>query len=273
MRRVLCGSLAAATLALVGARADAGEGVIVVDVAPGPLDRKRLRAEVARELAAVVVAPEDPRAGGAARKLGVVARTAERTLTVTFHGGSGAGITRTVSLPSDVRRAETIAVLLAGNLARDEAAEILAALRHPTPTTATTSATATPTAPSTTTANATPPAITAPPALAALEDEARAYEGGARDYRDTLTAILRASYATKKKAILGGLDEKLAAAESDERRARETAIARYEAFLATWHGSAATAEVVDATLRLAALYDAAGRHDDAARLLDRLAAE
>ncbi|HEY8077692.1 MAG TPA: hypothetical protein VIF62_26380, partial [Labilithrix sp.] len=106
------------------------------------------------------------------------------------------------------------------------------------------------------------------PKVDAFAEEVHAFEGGAKAYDDTLTSIVRAAVASKKKTELRDIDAKLAAAEERERRARDVAIVRYEHFLATWHGENA-AEVEEAKTRLAALYDAAGRHEDATRLRER----
>ncbi len=252
MRRVLLGMIVTASV-LASAEALAAGGLVVLEIAAGPLDRDRVRAEIARELGAEVVAPEDPRAAAAAGTLGVVAKAG--SLTVSYRASARAPLVRTVPLPADARQAESVAVLLAGNLARDEAAELVAALRKPDPN------------------------------LSAFADEVRAFEGGAKAYDETLTSIVRATVATKKKTEVrevadppeaGGarrsriadIDAKLAAAEERERRARDVAIVRYEQFVATWQGEP-TPELEEARTRLAALYEAAGRHDDAARLRAR----
>ncbi|HEY8078428.1 MAG TPA: hypothetical protein VIF62_30070, partial [Labilithrix sp.] len=165
MRRVL---LVTATLMVAGAdaRAETRAGVLVVAIEGGTLDRDRVRADIARELAAEVIAPEDPRAGGAAGMLDVVAKAG--TLTVSYRGAARAALVRTVPLPADARRAESVVVLLAGNLARDEAAELVASLRKAKPD----------------------------PKVDAFAEEVHAFEGGAKAYDDTLTSIVRAAVAS-----------------------------------------------------------------------------
>lgn len=134
MRRVLSWLLAwvivGTSLTLARhARAD-DEPVIVVDVteAASELDADRLRAAIARELHAQTVKPTDPRA-----------RLARGTLTVDVDRPGGelsvsylarmTPTTRRVPLPVDGASARNAAVMLAGNLARDEASELAAELR------------------------------------------------------------------------------------------------------------------------------------------------
>ncbi len=118
-----------------GAHADSWEGsVIVVDVAPGAseLDPHQLRTLIARELRAQAVLPSDPRAATASGVLTIDVDRANGELSVTFLG-SATPVTRRVPLPADSVTARDAAVVLAGNLARDEASELAAELRkqHP----------------------------------------------------------------------------------------------------------------------------------------------
>ncbi len=108
--------------------AEAQSPVLVVLVDPGStsLDPAQVKAAIARELR---VAVADAPAGDGAGTMNVkVKGTTE--LTVTFQSADGqVDVTRQVGLPPDpAEQTETIA-LLAGNLARNEAGELLAALK------------------------------------------------------------------------------------------------------------------------------------------------
>jgi hypothetical protein len=106
--------------------------IVVVDAPPdeGGLDASRLRAEVGAELGAEAVAPTDPRAAQASGTVRVSVDRAAHALVVEYRG-QAEPITRRVELPADAEATERAAVLLAGNLARDEASELAAALRKP----------------------------------------------------------------------------------------------------------------------------------------------
>ena len=110
------------------AQPPAAPAVYVVDVSGDRLDAARLRAAVARELSVTAVAPEDPRAEAAAGTIEVTADATAKTLRVAFRKPA-TPVTRTVALPDDPTRAEVAAVFLAGNLARDEASELLGSLK------------------------------------------------------------------------------------------------------------------------------------------------
>ncbi|MDB5219944.1 MAG: hypothetical protein JWO86_7871 [Myxococcaceae bacterium] len=101
--------------------------IYVVEVLGEPLVAERLRAAVARELSVTAVAPDDPRAATATARLQFDARGPQKTLRVTF-SRTEVPVTRVVTLPDDAARAETVAVFLAGNLARDEASDLLRGL-------------------------------------------------------------------------------------------------------------------------------------------------
>ena len=96
----------------------------------GIVDPDRLRTGVARELSTTCVAPADPRAAMANGRLSVDARSSKKTLTVSFRSPSaGLPVTRSVVLPDSPRAVESSAVILAGNVARDEAADVLSAMK------------------------------------------------------------------------------------------------------------------------------------------------
>src|SRR5262249_45837733 len=140
-------------------------------------------------------------------------------------------VTRVVPLPRDV---EASAVILAGNLARDEAEDLVAGLRakgHGAPTPAQASA------------------------LAALKQQAGAYERGAEEYREAITSIVKVQYEAKKRQITAGLDREIAIEKAELAKARAVAIARLEAFVAAHQGP----EAADAMYRLAALYEERAR--------------
>ena len=112
------------------ALAQAAPAIYVVEVSGDRLDPARVRAAVARELSVTAVAPDDPRAASATGTIEVTASAASSTLRVAFKK-SRAPVVRSVALPEDPARAEVAAVFLAGNLARDEASELLGGLRKP----------------------------------------------------------------------------------------------------------------------------------------------
>ncbi len=106
-------------------------------------------------------------------------------------------------------------------------------------------------------------------ALEALRAEVGVYEKGARDYRDTVTSIIKLHYEAKKKEILSGLDREVAVEKGELRKAREQAIARLEEFIRVYSGARSQPEATpDAMYRLAALYEERARSEDAAEPLD-----
>jgi hypothetical protein len=101
-------------------------------------------------------------------------------------------------------------------------------------------------------------------ALQAMQNELEAYEKGARDYRDTVTSIIKLHYETKKKEILSGLDSEIATEKAELRKARDIAIRRLEEFIQTYSGPRAHPEATpDAMYRLAALYEERARSEEA----------
>ncbi len=123
-------------LALVGilgesdARAAEPETVVVeVDDGSAILDVEKLRAALSEELHATAVAPDDPRAPGAKGTLRVEVYGAKHAMRITYLA-KAAPTVRTVALPADPDTARREAVLVAGNLARDEGAELARDLRR-----------------------------------------------------------------------------------------------------------------------------------------------
>ena len=101
-------------------------------------------------------------------------------------------------------------------------------------------------------------------AYEALKAETDAYEQGARDYRDTVTTIIRLHYEAKKKEVLAGLDHEIGIEKEELKKAREVAIKRLENFVAIYTGARAQPEATpDAMYRLAALYEERARSEDA----------
>jgi tetratricopeptide (TPR) repeat protein len=101
-------------------------------------------------------------------------------------------------------------------------------------------------------------------ALGVLKDEVDAYEKGAKDYRDTVTTIIRLHYESKKKEVLSGLDGEIAIEKAELKKARAIAIQRLEEFIKTYDGPRAHPEATpDAMYRLAALYEERARGEDA----------
>jgi len=85
--------------------------------------------------------------------------------------------------------------------------------------------------------SAPPPPPPTPEQIAALnklQEEADAYAKGAKDYRDTVTTIIKLHYEEKKKSILSGLDKEITTEKEELRKAREIAIQRLEDFIAKY---------------------------------------
>lgn len=137
MPRFLLPCLALAALLFAGgARAAVPEPrpVVVLAIAPGvaELDAAKMRAAVARELEAEAVSPDDTRAVRARGRLDLSIDRGTRELVVSYRGGAEP-LERRVRLPADAAAIAREAVLLAGNLARDEAGELVAQLRKAKP--------------------------------------------------------------------------------------------------------------------------------------------
>jgi hypothetical protein len=97
--------------------------VVVVHVTGDRLDPTHTRELVAHELAVDAVAPDDPRASDATGRIVITTDAEGRKLTVRYRKRDEP-VERTIDLASDRTRAESDAALLAGNLARDESAEL-----------------------------------------------------------------------------------------------------------------------------------------------------
>jgi hypothetical protein len=106
----------------------------VVEVAPdaNELDAQKLRDAIGAELGTDAVAPDDARAKAATGAIAVSVDHDARQLVVTYRGGA-VPIVRRIDLPSDRAAVEREAVLLAGNLARDEAGDLVTELRKARP--------------------------------------------------------------------------------------------------------------------------------------------
>lgn len=100
-------------------------------------------------------------------------------------------------------------------------------------------------------------------ALEALKEQVDVYEKSARDYRDTVTTIIRLHYEAKKREVLSGLDQEIAIEKAELKKARATAIKRLEEFIEKYSGDRAHPEATpDAMYRLAALYEERARSDE-----------
>jgi hypothetical protein len=112
------------------AQSAAPRAVYVVVVSGDRIDAARLREALGRELSVTCVPPDDARASSATGTIDVRASAANKTLEITFRKQE-APVTRSVPLPDDPARAEVAAVFLAGNLARDEAKDLLGGMKRP----------------------------------------------------------------------------------------------------------------------------------------------
>jgi tetratricopeptide (TPR) repeat protein len=108
-----------------------------------------------------------------------------------------------------------------------------------------------------------PPTAEQLAAYEAMRQESEAYAKGARDYKDTITAVITLHYEEKKRSILGGLDREIGIEKDELKKAREIAIRRLEEFVAKYSGVNAQPEATpDAMYRLAALYEERARSED-----------
>ncbi|WP_437595305.1 hypothetical protein WMF28_22480 [Sorangium sp. So ce590] len=111
--------------ARVLAEAPSAVGVeLVVDGAPWTLDPDAVRAAVGRELGASVTLASAATAG---RPTLVVRGEPDGRVTLSYSAADDRRIERTIDVPEDPDRAAEAIALLAGNLVRDEAAELAAA--------------------------------------------------------------------------------------------------------------------------------------------------
>ncbi|HEU4536417.1 MAG TPA: tetratricopeptide repeat protein, partial [Polyangiaceae bacterium] len=107
-----------------------------------------------------------------------------------------------------------------------------------------------------------------PPSAAQLQTleryrrEVGDYERDARDFRDSITSVVKHHYEERRRRILNGLDREIGIERAELRRARDEAIRRLEEFIARYSGPNTHPEhTPDAMFRLAALYDERARTD------------
>ncbi|WP_434040737.1 MULTISPECIES: LA_2272 family surface repeat-containing protein [Sorangium] len=129
LRALAAAGVFAATSALPAgalAAAPSAAGVdLVVDGAGWTLDPEAVRAALGRELGGPVTVVD---AASSERPTLVLRGEADGRVTLTYSAGDGRHIGRTIDVPEDPDRAAEAIALLAGNLVRDEAAELAAAL-------------------------------------------------------------------------------------------------------------------------------------------------
>lgn len=111
------------------ARATAESLAAHIDTGASGLEADRIRQAIARELGVSVTADDTDSAA-----LRIVIGEHRRAV-ITYRGPDRGAppLERTLELPSDAARATEMLALMAGNLARDEAAELLQRLRPPAP--------------------------------------------------------------------------------------------------------------------------------------------
>ncbi|MFO7178684.1 MAG: hypothetical protein DIU78_008310, partial [Pseudomonadota bacterium] len=97
-----------------------------------------------------------------------------------------------------------------------------------------------------------------------LRQEAEEYERGAKEFRRTLTQIVRYHYEDRRRGVLAVLDRELATERQGLETARNEAIARIESFIVRYSGVNADPKATpDAMFRLAALYEERAREKEA----------
>ena len=108
-------------------------------------------------------------------------------------------------------------------------------------------------------------------ALKQLSDEAKVYADGAKNFKRTLTMIVRHHYEEHRRRVLAVLDKEIGSEKKNLAEARENAIRRLEAFVERYSGpNADPTATPDAMFRLAALYEERARsasEGDVAQLL------
>jgi tetratricopeptide (TPR) repeat protein len=108
-----------------------------------------------------------------------------------------------------------------------------------------------------------PPSEAQVAALERFQAEAGEYEQAARDYRSTLTLLVRHHYEEQRRRILESLDQGIHEQQDQLRVRRDGAIDRLEAFVGRYSGSSADPVATpDAMFRLAALYEERARADE-----------
>ncbi|MCL2824126.1 MAG: hypothetical protein FWD57_09055, partial [Polyangiaceae bacterium] len=96
--------------------------------------------------------------------------------------------------------------------------------------------------------------------LATLQREAETYQREARNYRDTITTVVRQHYELRRRRTISALDEQISTERTALDQARADAITKLEGFIAKYAGAKADKEATpDAMFRLAALYEERSR--------------
>jgi len=105
-----------------------------------------------------------------------------------------------------------------------------------------------------------PPTSAQLKAFGILQQEAAEYERGTKDFRRSLTMIVRHHYEQRRKRVLSALDRELTVEKRGLDESRDEAIARLEEFVARYSGSNADPRATpDAMFRLGALYEERAR--------------
>ncbi|HTV19858.1 MAG TPA: hypothetical protein VMG12_14335, partial [Polyangiaceae bacterium] len=116
-----------------------------------------------------------------------------------------------------------------------------------------------------------PPSDAQVDALERFQAEANDYEQAARDYRGTLTLLVRHHYEEQRRRILEALDQDIDQEQDQLSITRDEAIRRLEAFVARYSGpNADPSATPDAMFRLAALYEEKARGDTKVELAQGL---
>ena len=119
-----------------------------------------------------------------------------------------------------------------------------------------------------------PPPAPTPAQLKAfgiLQQEARDYESGSKDFRRNLTMIVRHHYEQRRQRVLTALDREITEEKHGLDEARQEAIARLERFVEHYSGeNADPRSSPDAMFRLGALYEERARSDNDADLTTAL---
>lgn len=123
LRTALFAAVSAPGLALAQSSGDAPVVVEVHGAAAHTVDATAVRTAIARELGVPVVA-SPPRASAPGGRL-TIALDAARRLVVVYRDGAGREVIRATAMPNDPAAAVGIIALMAGNLARNEALEML----------------------------------------------------------------------------------------------------------------------------------------------------
>jgi len=116
-----------------------------------------------------------------------------------------------------------------------------------------------------------PPTAAQLQAFQVLRGEADAYAASAKDFRQTLTQIVRHHYEERRRRVLSALDAEVESERKLLDSARDEAISRLEKFVTEYSGPNADVEATpDAMFRLAALYEEKARLKSEGELSDAL---